>query len=314
MRRASSACSSRYSATLASSIAPARGRPYAEARAGAAAPRAPSPRRPRRRGPPPPGRAPAGARRRSGSRACPHYGRAPRGAARATHALWITSGARSRALRHDGVMTALDTARARPRAFWGDARFFLGILLVVASVAGVWFVVVGVAADGAGVRREPHDRAGRSDLGRRRAPGGRRRSGRWARPTSRPTRSPTDWSRPARSNPASWCRAARSAMRPRVRTTSVVLRSAVDVPGSVDAGLGRRGVGGAAARARRLRRAAHPGRRRHGGLGDAGRLDDRRRLGRARARHPARGCRRHARRDGRRVGALGGPHARARRT
>jgi len=40
-----------------------------------------------------------------------------------------------------GVMTALETARARPRVFWGDARFFLGILLVVASVAGVWFVV-----------------------------------------------------------------------------------------------------------------------------------------------------------------------------
>jgi SAF domain len=38
-------------------------------------------------------------------------------------------------------MTALDTARARPRAFWGDARFVLGILLVVASVVGVWFVV-----------------------------------------------------------------------------------------------------------------------------------------------------------------------------
>ncbi|MFH8250791.1 SAF domain-containing protein [Microbacterium sp. B2969] len=38
-------------------------------------------------------------------------------------------------------MTALDAARPRPRAFWGDARFFLGILLVVASVAGVWFVV-----------------------------------------------------------------------------------------------------------------------------------------------------------------------------
>ena len=38
-------------------------------------------------------------------------------------------------------MTALDAARPRPRAFWGDARFFLGILLVVASVAGVWLVV-----------------------------------------------------------------------------------------------------------------------------------------------------------------------------
>ncbi|MCR2764659.1 flagella basal body P-ring formation protein FlgA [Microbacterium sp. zg.B48] len=38
-------------------------------------------------------------------------------------------------------MTALETARPRPRAFWGDVRFILGILLVIASVAGVWFVV-----------------------------------------------------------------------------------------------------------------------------------------------------------------------------
>jgi hypothetical protein len=38
-------------------------------------------------------------------------------------------------------MTAIDTPRPRSRAFWGDVRFFLGILLVVASVAGVWFVV-----------------------------------------------------------------------------------------------------------------------------------------------------------------------------
>ncbi|HEX5859672.1 MAG TPA: SAF domain-containing protein [Microbacterium sp.] len=29
----------------------------------------------------------------------------------------------------------------RRRAFWGDARFFIGILLIVASIAGVWFVV-----------------------------------------------------------------------------------------------------------------------------------------------------------------------------
>lgn len=38
-------------------------------------------------------------------------------------------------------MTALESARPRPRAFWGDARFLLGIVLIVASVAGVWFVV-----------------------------------------------------------------------------------------------------------------------------------------------------------------------------
>lgn len=38
-------------------------------------------------------------------------------------------------------MTALESPRPRPRAFWGDARFFLGVLLIAASVAGVWFVV-----------------------------------------------------------------------------------------------------------------------------------------------------------------------------
>ncbi|MDY0909050.1 SAF domain-containing protein [Microbacterium sp. CFBP9034] len=38
-------------------------------------------------------------------------------------------------------MTAVEPAHTPRRAFWGDARFFLGILLVVASVAGVWFVV-----------------------------------------------------------------------------------------------------------------------------------------------------------------------------
>src|SRR4051794_26505399 len=38
-------------------------------------------------------------------------------------------------------MTAIESARPRFRAFWGDARFFLGILLIAASVVGVWFVV-----------------------------------------------------------------------------------------------------------------------------------------------------------------------------
>lgn len=39
-------------------------------------------------------------------------------------------------------MTAVSDPVRRPRrAFWGDARFFLGVLLVVASVAGVWLVV-----------------------------------------------------------------------------------------------------------------------------------------------------------------------------
>ncbi|MCC2033456.1 SAF domain-containing protein [Microbacterium allomyrinae] len=38
-------------------------------------------------------------------------------------------------------MAVIDPARTPRRAFWGDARFFLGILLIVASVAGVWLVV-----------------------------------------------------------------------------------------------------------------------------------------------------------------------------
>ena len=43
------------------------------------------------------------------------------------------------------------------------------------------------------------------------------------------------WWRPARSNPASWCRSSVGDAAA-VRTTSVVLRSAADVPGSVVAG------------------------------------------------------------------------------
>ena len=130
--------------------------------------------------------------------------------------------------------------------------------------------------------------------------------------TSPPTPSATGSSRRARSRRANWCPPARSATPRRRATTNVVVRSAVDVPGSVGAGLDRRGLGRAAARARQLRHAPHPGRRRHRGLGHARRLDDRRRLGDARARHPARGGRRHAGRDGRRVGALGRAHRRVR--
>lgn len=38
-------------------------------------------------------------------------------------------------------MTAVEHTRAPRRAPWADARFLLGILLIVASVLGVWFVV-----------------------------------------------------------------------------------------------------------------------------------------------------------------------------
>lgn len=40
-------------------------------------------------------------------------------------------------------MTSPELARSRPRprAFWADARFFLGLVLIIASVAGVWLLV-----------------------------------------------------------------------------------------------------------------------------------------------------------------------------
>lgn len=38
-------------------------------------------------------------------------------------------------------MSHVESVRTPRRAFWGDARFLLGILLIVASVAGVWLVV-----------------------------------------------------------------------------------------------------------------------------------------------------------------------------
>ena len=38
-------------------------------------------------------------------------------------------------------MTSSETVRARRRAPWVDVRFLLGIVLILASVAGVWFVV-----------------------------------------------------------------------------------------------------------------------------------------------------------------------------
>jgi hypothetical protein len=39
------------------------------------------------------------------------------------------------------AMTAQVTPRQRPRALWADARFVIGVVLVLVSIAGVWFVV-----------------------------------------------------------------------------------------------------------------------------------------------------------------------------
>lgn len=38
-------------------------------------------------------------------------------------------------------MTAPETPRVARRPFWADVRFLLGIVLIVASILGVWFVV-----------------------------------------------------------------------------------------------------------------------------------------------------------------------------
>ncbi|GAA5039212.1 SAF domain-containing protein [Microbacterium fluvii] len=38
-------------------------------------------------------------------------------------------------------MIAVPFVVARPRAFWGDIRFVLGLVLIAVSIAGVWFVV-----------------------------------------------------------------------------------------------------------------------------------------------------------------------------
>ena len=38
-------------------------------------------------------------------------------------------------------MTAAESPARRPRAFWNDLRFFIGVGLIVVSVAGVWLTV-----------------------------------------------------------------------------------------------------------------------------------------------------------------------------
>jgi hypothetical protein len=131
-------------------------------------------------------------------------------------------------------MTAHET-RARPRAFWGDARFFLGILLVVASVAGVWFVV------SASRQTVPAFAASRTIVAGQAISGDDVRlvdvalgqvGGAYLEPdalgdglvATRTIESGELVPRAAVGDAAA------------LRTTSVVLRSAVDVPGSIDTG------------------------------------------------------------------------------
>lgn len=44
-------------------------------------------------------------------------------------------------LHNDVRMSALDTPPLRRRAFWADIRFVLGVVLITASILGVWLVV-----------------------------------------------------------------------------------------------------------------------------------------------------------------------------
>lgn len=134
-----------------------------------------------------------------------------------------------------GRMTADATARTPRRAFWGDARFFLGILLVVASVAGVWLVVAAarqtVPVYAAARTIVPGQAIGQDDL----------RVVEVALGTLADTYLPADGLQSASVAtrtieegelvPAASVSAADAA-----RTTSIVVRSAVDVPASVAPG------------------------------------------------------------------------------
>ena len=201
-----------------------------------------------------------------------------------------------------GGMTALESPRPRRRAFWVDARFALGLLLVVASVVGVWFVIsaarqtVSVFAAAhtivpgqvlSGDDLRPVDVA-LGQVGDAYLAGGALEEGLVA----------------TRTVPAGEL-VPQSAVGPAAaaRTTSVVVHSAVDVPAVVGEGSVVE-VWAAPIAGARLRHAAHPHPGRDRRLGDPRRVDDRGRLGSARTRDPPVGGRRRARRGGRGIRPL----------
>jgi SAF domain len=132
-------------------------------------------------------------------------------------------------------MTALDSARPRSRAFWGDTRFFLGILLVVASVAGVWFVVAAsrqtVPAFAASRTIVPGEAISSDDVRLVDVSLGRLGDAYLAPDGLADGLVATRTIASGELVPHSAVGEASAA-----RTTSVVLRSAVDVPGSVETG------------------------------------------------------------------------------
>ncbi len=131
-------------------------------------------------------------------------------------------------------MTAPEHSRVR-RAIWVDARFLLGILLIVASVAGVWFVVA------AARQTMPTYAATRTIVPGQALTGGDLRIVEVALGavgdaylTPEALEAGLVATRTISAGelvPASSVGAAT-----RARTTSVVVRSAVEVPGSVEAG------------------------------------------------------------------------------
>ncbi len=132
-------------------------------------------------------------------------------------------------------MTANDSARPRSRAFWGDARFFLGILLVVASVAGVWFVVAAsrqtIPAFAASRTIVPGEAISGDDVRVVEVSLGQLGDAYLAPDALADGLVATRTIESGELVPHSAVGEASA-----VRTTSVVLRSAVDVPGSVEAG------------------------------------------------------------------------------
>jgi hypothetical protein len=133
------------------------------------------------------------------------------------------------------AMTAVEPARVPRRAPWGDLRFFLGILLIAASVAGVWFVV-GAARQTAPVFTAAHtivpgETLTRADLEVVEVALGQIGGAYFTPDALTEDLVATRTIAAGELVPAAAVGAADLA-----RTTSVVVRSAVEVPASVDAG------------------------------------------------------------------------------
>lgn len=132
------------------------------------------------------------------------------------------------------MTAASESARPR-RAFWGDARFFLGVLLVVVSVAGVWLVVAAarqtVPVYAAAHTIVPGEPIAAGDLTVVDVALGSLADAYLAADDLDDAAVATRTIAAGELVPASSVGRADAA-----RTTSVVVRSAVDVPASIDAG------------------------------------------------------------------------------